>query len=501
MELTTEARQILDQETLIFLTLLILINKQKDWISIDEISKKTSYERRTIIKYLLKLQEQAEKFDSSQELIQLIKKNKVYCSFRDESQLVMFIIFIVEQSITVQLLRSIFFNDKLSRIKFSIEHYISESTFRRTIHSFRKQITPFDIQLKSKQRYYYLIGDELQVRFYAYLAFWATYQGVSWPFPISEQKIRTTLTHLLGDSFLSLDPPYQKKLCYLLAVNYHRWKLGHTPTAKNMNQSVCHTISKKYLETIESTSFLRPLNWTENEAVFFLSQLQAEAFIYTTTLGDFFTEHHQSIGSTPFSSSAIYKEELLNFYSLRLPIENVKLFDSYSLASHIHASLYKGFGGTLGGYDSAIISTSDYPYLYKEMTNFIKHLQTLHPEKNFDNEKYLLYRYVLLFSIVEKQVFFEPPIYVKFVTDQSMIVQTLVSSKINSIFSHEFNLIFLSALDTTQADISISTSVIPDLFNYLERSKATYISNELSSSDIQILHATFKKIIISKEGT
>lgn len=108
MELTTEARRILDQETLIFLTLLILINKQKGWISIDELSKKTSYERRTIIKYLLKLQEQAEKFDSSQELIQLIKKNKVYCSFKDESQLVMFITFIVEQSISVQLLRSLF---------------------------------------------------------------------------------------------------------------------------------------------------------------------------------------------------------------------------------------------------------------------------------------------------------------------------------------------------------------------------------------------------------
>lgn len=498
MELTKEARRILEQETLILLTLLLLINKQRDWISIDDLAKKTSYERRTIMKYLLKLKEQAEIFDSSQELIQVIKNNKVYCSFKDEIQLVMFITFIVEQSISVQLLKSIFFDEELNRIKFSTEHYISESTFRRTIHLFREQIIPFNIQLKSKKRYYYLIGDELQIRFYAYLAFWATYQGVSWPFPISEQKVRTTLTQLLGDSFLFLDHPYQKKLSYLFAVNYHRWKLGHNPVIENETQSVCNTISKKYLETIDNTSFLRPINWTENEAIFFLSQLQAEAFIYTTTLGDFFIKNHQSIASNPYYSLVIHKEELLNYYSLRLLKENVRLFDTYSLASHIHASFYNGFVGTLGGYDSDIISANDYPCLYHEMTSFIRHLQTKYPEQNFENAKYLLYRYTLLFSIVEKQVFFEPPIYLKFITDQSMVVQNLVCSKINSIFSHEFNLIFLSSSDTTQADISISTSVIPDLFNYLDRFEATYISNELSSSDIQILRTKFNGIVSSK---
>lgn len=57
MELTKEARRILEQETLILLTLLLLINKQRDWISIDDLAKKTSYERRTIMKYLLKLKE------------------------------------------------------------------------------------------------------------------------------------------------------------------------------------------------------------------------------------------------------------------------------------------------------------------------------------------------------------------------------------------------------------------------------------------------------------
>ncbi|SPP27431.1 helix-turn-helix domain-containing protein [Brochothrix thermosphacta] len=501
MKLNKQAHAILSSDTKFILEMLFLLRDHKDWITIEEITKATGYERRTIMKYTALLKKHTDNIPSQPIEIQVKNTKGIRCILKDRLGFNQFILEITESSLSIKILRSIFFNKGLNSIKFIQDNFISESTFKRTIEILRIQVDSFDIHIVKSGYYYYLEGDEKQIRYYAYLAFWLAYQGSSWPFPsIEKQTLTTFLNQLLGNSFQSLQPIHQTKLHYMLAITYTRYQLQYKindllPIWQNyMN------ISKEYLDQYKCNYMFENFLLPSNEVFFFVTQLQAESFIYSTYIGDYFMRAHKNSNTLSYEATHILKKKFKEEYNILTPYGDDDLFTYYALTAHVHSHLYENFTEDLAGYEVNLYPKSQYPELYKKIHDFIVQLQNTHSKKTFSNVQYLHYRYILLFVLQKKPSYFEEPLYINFITDQSPIIKELSISKIKAHFSSKYNLFFVDDTAKNKVNIVVSTNSIPELTTLFFDTPILYISHLLTNSDLKNLEIYLLQIYKKKNN-
>ncbi|MGX7115580.1 helix-turn-helix domain-containing protein [Enterococcus termitis] len=484
---------IFDKGTRIKMDILTTIGNTSVWFSSEKLSMTIDIEKKTILKYCRELAVDATNFNNG--ITILINKSKgVFLEKKDELSLVSFKLFIIENTLAIKLMKRLLFNQPCSLAQLEQELFISESTIRRKIRTFKSVIAEHNITIAYKNNNYILTGDEAQIRMYALMSFWITYKGNTWPFPmIDEKKMIRTIDKLLdhhGIQGTSINETDKRLLTYILAITVVRFHLGKPITWTNNWNSYAQTNTAFDLDNILQEYFL-----SRDELNFFSLILQTFVKTYDfQKIGSKIIASHKENNTPAFQATEIFFATFQEYFTIDLDDQAKQKTYGYLLSSHLFADIFKNFNLGISGIDVNHEAKENFPHLSKKLYAYITELADTTELSLFQEKDTLHMRYLLLFSSFKNLTVFEPKIHIYFESDLPDFSEKIIQDTISNMFANWYNISFNTQSDQPN-DLVIISSSMPKIQNInVEEKEVIYIDSTVSADDFNTLNKVLKRI-------
>lgn len=169
-----------DQSITVSMMLLRMIAEESRWYTVNELSERLDMNQRTMQRYIADLLEKIEDYNDPNIQLYTAKNKGVFLEITLGADVLNFELYLLEENVTIILMKAIFFEEFTSVKKFAMDYFLSETTIRRSLKYFQELLEPYGIKLKRET--YEVVGPEEQVRMFFYSYFWRLYQGAIWPF-------------------------------------------------------------------------------------------------------------------------------------------------------------------------------------------------------------------------------------------------------------------------------------------------------------------------------
>ena len=490
-------RQVFDRDIRTKLTILTIIGKTPSWFSAEKLAALTAIEKKTILKYCWELDADSQEFGEG--LSFTISKSKgILLEIQDQQAFEKFKLFLLEDTLTIKLMKRLFFNQPCSLGLLENELFVSESTIRRKISQFKNVVAPHDISIMYKAKNYTLTGDETQIRMFALMAFWIIYRGSSWPFPmIDEAKVTHTIQGMLdyyGIQSSAINETDKRLLTYILTINVIRFHQGN-----KINWKPEWDVYKKTNQVLDANELFEDYLLSSEEIGFF--NLLLQTFVKTfdfNEIGQRIIQAHEVEQTPAYQATQLFFQEFESFFAIPLDKKMKQTTFGFLIASHLFTDLFTNFGLGISGVDVSMEAKQNYPLLSRKVSRFIKHLADLSTLPLFQEEKQLHMRYILFFSAVNHLTAYEPVITMHFESDLPEYSEKLIRQTIHTLFSNWFNIRF-SENSEEESDLVIVSSAMSGLqqldFSDLEQ---VYVGSAVSPEDFMKLSRILKKINTEK---
>ncbi|MGG5373311.1 helix-turn-helix domain-containing protein [Enterococcus sp. AZ196] len=476
------------------LRILSIIENTSQWYSAEKLSALTSIEKKTILKYCKELAEDSEKFAKGDLQILISKSQGIFLEAKNKNILSQFKVYLLEDTLTIKLMRRFFSSQPNNLTQLEQEFFVSESTIKRKIRSFRKNLAPYGIQIIYKNGSYELIGSESQIRMYFLISTWMTFKGSCWPFPtLKEEKINRTINDILALERLNssdLSETDKRLLSYSLAIiilRYHQGKMIDWRSEWNVYEEVNHQL--------QLDSALKEYLLSDNEINFFLIVLQTFVKTYDfPELSARFIEAHKKYNTPAYEAS----KDFFHFFKQRfeIPVDDdlEKSTMGYFIACHLFTDIFKGFPIGIIGYDITTETKASYPFAANEVYQLIDDLQAHTNLALFREREQLHMRYTLFLISIEQLSKFEPPITIYFESDLPVFAEQRVKQRISSIFINWYHIHFVKNA-SEEHDLIIATSSAPNTHRLSISGKpVVFINQNLSYEDFFALNSVLKEL-------
>ncbi|MBO0470103.1 helix-turn-helix domain-containing protein [Enterococcus sp. DIV0242_7C1] len=474
------------------LQLLYLLYKKEDWYSIDELVFDSHLERKSVLKYTKELARDLLEINSSQTTIQIeFSKGK---GFRFEGGTLGYlksIPIISEQSISLSLMKELFFQTKLSLDYFQQKYFVSESTLRRKVKHFNNILQKYNLKIKSLNRELSIEGSEPQFRYLSYIAFWNVYRGISWPFPaIDQQKILDFIENEMR-RYSPFKDISAVNWSYVIAINLYRYNQKKELSSEDLPEFT-HQLNHDALSTLGIhdsilTTIQHYFHVSIPEADFLCLLFQTRSsFLLVPSISKRLLDVHKALNTPVYQMYQIYLDVIKP--DLSSTDEQTKItYRSVILVGFLTDILFPNFSTTFSGYDYTKYLKQYYPFLREEMVKKFYEMQKKSENITFINEEMLVARFCEAHALIQSPTVFSPPVYIQLETDLPVIMEKITAKQILYFLKPFYNVSFVSPTDPTEIskpDLIIASTTYPLLNKRAKTIPVVYINPGFSSTDI-----------------
>lgn len=455
-------------------------------VSIDKICESTKLDRRTVDRYLddimmqyqLLKEKQPVSFTLSREASGEIKLDYVnYKSFQ------IFLVMMIEQNLTVDIMKKLLLGDKIHLLTYSDEHFISLSTIKRRLSQIRQILAIYHLKVKNKGGTIEIIGEEKQIRLLAYTFFWLMYKGGVWPFKtITKEKAIAVQKAIYGSVIENWSFTNNEQMLTIIAINIIRYRKGYylnlTSGWRNNEYfdrrgEILEEISENFLFSEDEVLFLMVMILTQ-EKYYFNEWIRTEALAY-----------HEKF-QTPI---LLATKKYLDYYSeMVYPIsqEQREKYFFYLLGNHLYSALFNPLPMAIGSFIFTEQYLERYPNLLRKIEKVWERVRTEVDDPLLENRVFLFARYLLLSSKIHSLTLFENPITILLETDLPLIAEQNIAKQLINHFRDQYKFQVVSRRELSgveKVDLVISNNFLSELEHVGTPQMLLYIEDELRIDD------------------
>lgn len=477
---------IFSKDTGKLLLLVSLLNDNKEGIEIEKLSFKTSLERRSIYKYVKKLQELI-KPD-----IFFSRKGKYYFggNLIDYRRI---IVLIVKDEPMINLAKIFLTQNQVNILEFCSDNFLSEATFMRYITKANKILIPFGVRLR-KNNNIYAFGSEANIRYCLVSFFWRIFQGVNWPFDSMIELKMHRLAAAFPLIFQRVSYGKKQQLYYYLAIFILRaqsgYKISEEELPEYFNELLNNNeIYKKFLDGIMANFNVDRI---EIGFIFLNLYIFPESYKYiqnTSETLDVLSNYGKNTYSSINKFIGFVKEIHPNF---TLTSEKRSDFVAMVIASRIFVDIY----------GPAYFNTSAihiFNYLGRNFPNLLpsisKGIWKFEKSLSENSLKALTLRYAQAYIMEFPPCDFEPKLYILLDTDFPMFLDKIIINEVNHLLSSKFNYEWVTLEKKMLPDLLLSSGMVDDKFSKIPQK---FIKPELSMSDKEEIIQVCRDLLKSK---
>lgn len=464
-----EIVNLLGQSNKIMLDILSLIVENNRWYTVREISISLDVVERTVQRYIHQLEELIDTYNQGREQTISLSYEKykgVLLEIDTGSNFIELKGYIYGKDETIQLFKSILFEEFVSIPKYMADHFMSEAAIRSSFKKIRVFLSRYYLRLSRST--YQIEGPEKQVRLLMYVISWVMFKGVVWPFgSIESKKIYDSVTVYAKVHNIEFSEIQRKQMAYMLAINLIRLRKRHVvPMEENWRRYV--DIPKFMKNEVFIKEFMKEYSvHVESELYFYAIQAQIKVKMYEDPIFQKDTiSFHEAHDSHVYQATKLFMTRFSETFK-PIPKELEERFFITSFSSHLFCSVFKRIHVDIDGYYLLKEVDGRYESLKKELSVFIDQLYEETKLPLFLEKRFLLQKYLLLFSSVLPLTHFEPKLYLYLDTDLPYFVKNDIRNRVIDRFRHDFNVRFVLEDEKEKTDIILTN--IPNTIEEQER--------------------------------
>ncbi|MGX7014300.1 helix-turn-helix domain-containing protein [Vagococcus silagei] len=460
---------LLDRRNQAILNIIEIISDTNQWYSINELSQSLDVSSRTVQRYINTLIEFVDAYNEKSNRpieLQLEKFKGIKLIIDRGSNYMVFRNFILEQDDTLFLLSQLLIGNVPSVRKYADDNYLNEDTVRKNIRKIKHFFKDYDLGIANNTLE--ITGEEKQIRLIMFVIFWLVFKGLNWPFKaIDRNKVNNTINYLEDDLGTKLSEIHRRQLSYLLAIHLIRISKGHVVEMEDEWKSFVNIHS-----LIKRSHFLNALRedyliYSESELTLLtLGLLSKPKFyqieIFKTNVFDYQAKTNSDVYQITQQFMDYFEENIVE-----IPDNIQERFFSTAFCTHLFAKIFNNIHVDIDGHDISRIYRKDYPTLEKKLLTLIANLKESTQNPLFEEEHFLMQKYMLLFSSILPMTYFEPTITLFLDSDLPYYLKQNLVKKITGYFKFDFNLIVLENDEEEKADLILTN--IPNLFEEQHR--------------------------------
>ncbi|MCV99353.1 transcriptional regulator [Listeria monocytogenes] len=471
-----------DQSITVSMMLLRMIAEESRWYTVNELSERLDMNQRTMQRYIADLLEKIEDYNDPNIQLYTAKNKGVFLEITLGADVLNFELYLLEENVTIILMKAIFFEEFTSVKKFAMDYFLSETTIRRSLKYFQELLEPYGIKLKRET--YEVVGPEEQVRMFFYSYFWRLYQGAIWPFDIVNHKMVEEATMKVTSSLRqNLTYVQQYQIEYVIAINIIRIRKRHLVELKP-NWKNYLDLNNDFKSLTKIKAVFESLNiQKESEIYFFYLLMETRPKLYENKeVARRALEPHKKNNSDVYAATEVFirvfSEEMAP-----IPQKKYDLFFNSSFSAHLFCTLFKHFSGDINGYEYIRKFKEYYPKLHQKMDELLDILYEETGNELFLEKDFLLTRYGLLFSSIKRLTYFEEEIQIVLDTDLPKFAELNLRHQIFDSLKYRYKVHFLNKNSAPQADVILTTVATPMMVERYNREKVLHIGAEPSARD------------------
>lgn len=462
------------------------------WHTTVSISKELSLSLYTVTKYLKEISGDLIDQDITLNL-EYNNKKEVQLYYKDLSIYRTYKREVFKENWSVHLLMKLFLGYQVPYVQFIQENYISESSYRRTIASIKRELSNFNITVKSTKGVNTLVGDEATIRLVGVKMFWDLFHGEIWPFKEVSKKelsrsLMATFRNLENETIQSyVNHINIQQTLYRTAIQIIRSRKGWIfPVSSTLKREV------KIIEKILPTNLTFLSNLPKTETHFFYLQLLCAPRFLNTKMGTKIIE--KSINESTLVSKineTFMKRFEQNFFKLSKK-EEIKIRTAI-YGCHVFFLLYPKFKGRTNT-DKFF---EDFPILRKNTQKLGQKMTDEFFEIGFEANQSLIKNYMLIFGQIKPLSYCENKVKLLINTDLGILYENIISENLRSTLKQTFNVQIFTSISEKQDDydLTVATSKVPDIAMDFDDRHIIYINEVPTPKDYFNIYQFIKKYI------
>lgn len=475
--------------------------KESQWISIEELTDEVGLQPRSVLKYVLSIEEIVKneysgklffEMQGNQSFKLMISENRFFFDLRVK---------IIEKSVSITIWNKLFFSNELNIVKFSLESFSSLSTIKRKIKKLNSVVSSFNFKITSRDNIYTLKGNEANIRFFFSFLFWDVYNGVEWPFyNIDQIKVFNLINQLSEKLDLSVSYSLKNRIAYNHAVGITRY-FHNQPIIleKNeewyklikINNRLVKTLPINVIQLLKEDYLL-----SDDEAQYEFSRMQiGQSFYQNRTTTNAAIKLHEKFETAIYKASCNFCELLEKRAELQLSESLKKQILIPVLCGHYKAFLYHEMPILKLEVDGII---SNYYALKDFVRKIYEELNTNESSYVFKQENFLINQYMYIISGILPLNYFEKEISIYFDELLDYSREVLVKKMLINFFQEPFNLRIygpsdIPFFDKNKIDIVLSSFYTDNIID-------DYPNTPIIFLKLGILNLSGEEILLFKEA-
>ena len=441
-----------EPETKKKLAIVKALDHKNDWMTLEELHLSLGYTHTTLKKYLSQFEKESEEKDTFS--IKLDKKRGYLLEIKNIFRFGQYYRDILFDMWPVQFLTKLILHNKVSKDFFPLEFFISDSTLKSKIKDFKQVTAFFNINLKIRNGFYSLEGNEANIRRLSENFFWEFFKGNTWPFKtINEKAIKDKTERLLQKAIRPFSLIDKRRIHYTLAIQEIRTQCGQffevSPAITN-----CFSILKPFIKDMQQ---IKSLFLNTEEFYYFYFWLATKPRFYSY-FNSAMRDYEQ------FDTNTQLNIKILKFITKTLgsltEIDTNIVFN-YLVSTHMNLILFK---------NCRVINDTKMDFFNKKnMQPFINKIMDL-IEEDFsltkENKEFLSYHYSVVLSVIYPPTTFSRKINISFCTDLEPLIEKKLLRILTDYFSNIVNVAFYSGINgiNEPIDLVIHTALNPSDF-------------------------------------
>ncbi len=449
---------LLDTQNKIMLNILDLVSESHRWYTVGEISQELSVVERTVQRYIHRLKEMIDDYNKEKEhhiALSYEKYKGVLLEIDSGSNYMELKSYILENDETMKIFKLIIFEEFQSIQTYATTNFVSESLVRKSLKKINEFLKIYDLSLSRST--FIIKGEEKQIRLIVYISAWIIFKGVTWPFDfINQEKIYLSVDSLSEELNLGFSVIHRKQMAYMLAVNILRLRKKHVIEMEKEWKDYVN-LPKLIDKFPVLNEFIADYNiYIESEIYFYLVLLQLKTKFYESkSYKEKVLNYHKKMNSNVYQATEIF----IQTFEVEITEISEELKDKFfvtSFCAHLFCHLFTNTQVDMDGYMIFSDLENEYPNLHNKLLDLLKKMYEKKSEALFLNEKFLLQKYMLLFSSMRRLTHYEPKIELFLDSDLPYFVKNNLKKQIVNRFEYEFNLAFIETNEKRTADLILT---------------------------------------------
>lgn len=435
----------LEKDTRLKLYILTeLYERRCQWVTSEEIAEKLGLNNQQIKKMIAKLRDDIVAFDETDIRLQVSKGRGALLTL-DEGAIGLSKLkeHLITESTTYKIFNQIALGRNVTMKTLIAMSFLSESTIRKIIKRLNSFLYRYHkenlIQIKTQRRKILLVGDECQIHVLINTIYWQIFRGRVWPFQsVEKDKITGFFRGIAKDEALIIKDISIQRLSYILATRLIRSQKGHKIRYAKKWQEYIGLYDHIDFRNKYSQQLIK-LGFDKAEGMFIILEFFSYCKLIQSSRQESFISMKVLEETRAGNGAQLLLSEFESCYG-NLTKRERDQFIKQTTAVNIYADLIPNIKYNIIGYDLYRQYASQYPRFMKKIDNI---LDSMYRERGYTfllNKRYLISKYLLIFSEYQNIAQYERPITIYLETDLTEILENNLIKQLENYFSNHFNI-------------------------------------------------------------